>query len=71
MNKTLQYQLSKDYCCTPDVLGIAAVKDGNIIGMAGTGADSPYMYQIGINVLPESWKGHRSTACDPYKKQGA
>lgn len=53
MNKTLQYQLSKDYCCTPDVLGIAAVKDGNIIGMAGTGADSPYMYQIGINVLPD------------------
>lgn len=38
---------------TPDVLGIAAVKDGNIIGMAGASADSPYMYQIGINVLPD------------------
>ncbi|MGN0636907.1 MAG: GNAT family N-acetyltransferase [Huintestinicola sp.] len=38
---------------TPDVLGIAAVKNGDIIGMAGASADSPYMYQIGINVLPE------------------
>lgn len=37
----------------PDVIGISAVKDGNIIGMAGAGADSPYMYQIGINVLPD------------------
>ena len=39
---------------TPDVLGIAAVKNGSIIGMAGVSADSPYMYQIGINVLPEN-----------------
>lgn len=38
---------------TPDVLGIAAVKNGGIIGMAGASEDSPYMYQIGINVLPE------------------
>ncbi|MBP0957219.1 MAG: GNAT family N-acetyltransferase [Oscillospiraceae bacterium] len=37
----------------PDVLGIAAVKNGEIIGMAGASADSPYMYQIGINVLPD------------------
>ena len=37
----------------PDVLGIAAVKNGDIIGMAGASADSPLMYQIGINVMPE------------------
>lgn len=37
----------------PDVLGIAAVKNGIIMGMAGASADSPYMYQIGINVSEE------------------
>lgn len=42
----------------PDVIGIAAVKNGVIMGMAGASADSPLMYQIGINVLPEySGKG--------------
>ncbi len=42
----------------PDVIGIAAVKNGIIMGMAGASADSPLMYQIGINVLPEySGKG--------------
>ena len=34
----------------PDVLGIAAVKDGEILGMAGASADSPLFWQIGINV---------------------
>ena len=38
---------------TPDVLGIAAVRNGDIIGMAGASADSPYLYQIGINVMAE------------------
>lgn len=38
----------------PDMLGIAALKDGQILGMAGASADSPYMWQIGINVLPEA-----------------
>lgn len=38
---------------SPDVIGIAAVKNGEIIGMAGASADSPYMYQIGINVISE------------------
>lgn len=37
----------------PDVIGIAAVKNGRVMGMAGASADSPLMYQIGINVLPE------------------
>ena len=36
----------------PDVIGVAAVKDGNIAGMAGASADSPAMWQIGINVVP-------------------
>ena len=36
----------------PDVLGIAAVKDGEILGMAGASADSPLFWQIGINVNP-------------------
>ena len=34
----------------PDVLGIAAAKDGQILGMAGASADSPLFWQIGINV---------------------
>jgi len=42
--------------CTdaPDMLGVAAIKNGQILGMAGASADSPYMWQIGINVLPET-----------------
>lgn len=43
------------FCETaPDMLGVAAVKDGAILGMAGASADSPLMWQIGINVLPET-----------------
>ncbi len=42
------------FCETaPDMLGVAAVKDGQILGMAGASADSPYLWQIGINVEPE------------------
>ncbi|MBP0969899.1 MAG: GNAT family N-acetyltransferase [Oscillospiraceae bacterium] len=37
----------------PDMIGAAAVIDGEIAGMAGASADSPTMWQIGINVLPE------------------
>ena len=36
----------------PDVIGVAALRDGTIIGMAGASADSPAMWQIGINVDP-------------------
>lgn len=36
----------------PDVLGFAALRDGQIAGMAGASADSPTMWQIGINVCP-------------------
>ncbi len=35
----------------PDVLGISAVRGGEILGMAGASADSPDMWQIGINVM--------------------
>lgn len=38
----------------PDMLGIAALRDGRILGMAGASADSPLMWQIGVNVLPEA-----------------
>ena len=34
----------------PDVLGVSAMKDGQILGMAGASSDSPSMWQIGINV---------------------
>lgn len=43
------------FCDTaPDMLGVGALRDGQIIGMAGASADSPYLWQIGINVLPEA-----------------
>lgn len=38
----------------PDMLGVAAMKDGRILGMAGASGDSPCLWQIGINVLPEA-----------------
>lgn len=36
----------------PDVLAVAAMEKGEIIGLAGCSADSPEMWQIGIDVLP-------------------
>lgn len=38
----------------PDMLGVAAMKDGELLGMAGASADSPFLWQIGVNVLPEA-----------------
>ena len=35
---------------SPDMLGVAAVIDDQIVGMAGASADSPMLWQIGINV---------------------
>lgn len=35
----------------PDKLGVAAVQDGQLIGMAGASADSPLLWQIGVNTL--------------------
>ncbi len=42
--------------CTeaPDVIGVSAGRDGKIFGMAGASADSPAMWQIGINVDSEN-----------------
>lgn len=37
----------------PDMLGVAALQDERIVGMAGASADSPLFWQIGINVLSE------------------
>lgn len=34
-----------------DEIGIAAIKDGHILGMAGATSDSALMWQIGINVM--------------------
>lgn len=42
----------------PDVLGIAAVKDGEILGMSGASTDSPLFWQIGINVSPHAREMH-------------
>ena len=36
----------------PDLFGIGALKDGQILGMAGASADSPLLWQIGVNVSP-------------------
>ena len=42
------------FCKTaPDMVGVAALKDGEILGMTGASMDSPVMWQIGINVEPE------------------
>lgn len=38
----------------PDVLGVAVLQNGEILGMAGASADSEVMWQIGIDVMPES-----------------
>ena len=38
----------------PDVIGVSAMRDGVIVGMAGASCDSPTMWQIGIDVDPES-----------------
>ena len=38
----------------PDRIGAGAWKDGRLLGMAGASADSPTMWQIGINVEPEA-----------------
>lgn len=37
----------------PDILGICALIDGEIAGMAGCSADSKKWWQIGIDVIPE------------------
>lgn len=40
----------------PDVLGVAAFKDDRIMGMAGASADSPLLWQIGVNIMEDCEK---------------
>lgn len=42
----------------PDVLAVTAVKDGEILGMAGASADCEDMWQIGINVNSQAQGGN-------------
>jgi len=37
----------------PDILAVVAMDGGKIMGMAGCSADTPELWQIGIDVLPE------------------
>jgi GNAT superfamily N-acetyltransferase len=37
----------------PDMLAVAAMDKGELIGMAGASMDGDYLWQIGINVLPD------------------
>ena len=46
---------------SPDMLGVAAVQEEEIIGMAGASADSLYFWQIGINVAKEAEGRHIAT----------
>lgn len=46
------------FCPTaPDRIGVGAFRDGKLLGMAGASADSPDLWQIGIDVLPEARGG--------------
>lgn len=56
-NEIMQFQgdsrFDEAFCFdenSPDMLGVAAVIDDQIVGMAGASADSPSFWQIGINV---------------------
>lgn len=43
------------FCETaPDMLGAAAVRGGDVLAMAGASADSPDLWQIGIDVVPKA-----------------
>ncbi len=50
-----RYKEAYGFCETaPDMLGIAAVRDGEILGMAGASRDSRIMWQIGIDVAKDN-----------------
>lgn len=38
---------------TPDMLAVCAMRDETILGMAGATADTPLMWQLGVNVTEE------------------
>ena len=45
-----------------DMIGVGLIRDGEILGMAGASADSPDMWQIGIDVVPGARGKHIGTA---------
>jgi RimJ/RimL family protein N-acetyltransferase len=51
----------------PTVLAAVAYRDGDIAGIAGVTKDSDFMYQIGIDVLPE----HRGNGLAPAMTSAA
>ena len=54
---------------SPDVLAVAAIIDYEIVGMAGASADSPYFWQIGINVNKEFEGRHIASGLVSILKQ--
>jgi len=45
-----RYQNAFGFCKkAPDVIGVAAIQNGDTLGMAGASCDSPTMWQIGID----------------------
>lgn len=50
-----RFDAAFSFCdAAPDVIGVAALQEGKILGMAGVSADSPDLWQIGINTEPEA-----------------
>ncbi len=47
---------------SPDMIGVAAIIDDEIVGMAGASADSPNLWQIGINVAKQCEGKHIGSA---------
>jgi len=47
---SLSYRL--DHPC-PDMIAVAAWHKGRVVGMAGVGADSDQLWQIGVDVAPQ------------------
>lgn len=47
---------------SPDMIGVAALVDNEIVGMAGASADSPNLWQIGINVAKQCEGKHIGSA---------
>lgn len=54
---------------SPDMIGVAAIIDNEIVGMAGASADSPNLWQIGINVAKQCEGKHIGSALVSVLKQ--
>lgn len=53
---------------TPDEIGVAACQGNEILGMAGATSDSPYMWQVGINVAASARNRGIATALVAHLK---